>query len=401
MKSSLRSPRRRTSESLPGLPGTARVDRRFAGLLPRLRPGDVAVIDVLDLDQAQARALVDAGVVAVVDASPMISGRFPNLGPRVLAEAGIVIVDDVGTTSLAALKDGARIRVDGAEVHQGDRLVATGRVLDEAAIEAAMLAAREGMLAQLETFTHASSAVLRREQDLLLHGLGLPSLSTALAARLSGRPVIVVADPHEWAGARRSLKSFVREQRPVLVGVDGGAEALVGSGSTPELVVVSAHVDPPAAKALRAAKDVVLTVEPGAGRADVERLERLGVRPHLLETTLSAGDAALLLADAAGARVLVPVGLHAGLEEFLDGGRPGMAASYLTRLKVGSRVVDPATVPVLYSGKVRARHVWLVLLFCLLAVAVAVATTPVGQEWVADLRSWLTDVVDDLRSRIG
>ncbi len=397
MKTSLRPSRRRPSEALPGVHGTARVDRRLASLLPRLRPGDVAVVDVLDLDQGAARALAETGVVAVVDASALISGRFPNLGPRLLDEAGVLLVDQVGTDALAAIKEGAAVRVHDGSVVVADQVLASGRVLDAPAIEAEMSAAREGMLAQLETFTHTSSAFLKREQDLLLHGLGLPALETTLG----GRPVVVVADSHEWAAVRRSLKVFLREQRPVLVGVDAGADALLAGGLQPDVVVVSADAEPPSAKVLKAASDVVLTVAPGSSRAPVERLERLGVRPRRVETAASAGDAALLLADAGEALVVVSVGLQTGLEEFLDRSRAGLAASYLTRLKVGARLVDPSAVPLLYSGRVRPRHVLLVLLFCALALAVAVATTPVGQEWLQDARSWLEAVVDDVRQRVG
>jgi uncharacterized membrane-anchored protein len=222
MKTSTRPSRRRPSEILPGVHGTARVERRVALLLPRLRPGDVAVLDVLDLDRPTAQALADARVSAVVDASDLISGRYPNLGPEVLAEAGVVLVDGVGAAGLAAIKDGANVRVHDGSVYVGEQAVASGRVLDPASIETALTAARQGMISQLQSFTHHSSEFLRREQDLLLHGSGLPTLRTAIA----GRPVVVVSDPRELAARRKDLKPFLREQRPVLVGVDESDTAL-------------------------------------------------------------------------------------------------------------------------------------------------------------------------------
>jgi uncharacterized membrane-anchored protein len=392
MKTTTRPSRRRPAETLPGAQGTARVDRRIAALLPRLRPGDVAVLDVLDLDRTTAQALADARVCAVVDASPLISGRYPNLGPRLLADAGIVLVDRVGTEGLAAIRDGAAVRVHEGTVHDRNGAIATGRHLDDEAIEGAMAAARQGMLSQLQTFTHTSGEFLRREQDLLLHGEGLPELRTSMA----GRPVVVVSDAHELAARRKSLRPFLREQHPVLVGVDAGADALVTAGLKPDVIVVSAHADPPGAKALRAARDVVVVVDPGATREAAERLERLGARPLRLETTAAAEDAALLMADAADARVVVGVGAQATLEEFLDRSRADLASTYLTRLKVGSRLVDAGAVPTLYSGRVRPRHLFLVLLCCLVLVAAAVATTPVGQDWANDLQSWLTDAWQDL-----
>ncbi len=377
--------------------GTARVDRRVATLLPRLRPGDVAVLDVLDLDRATARSLADAGVVAVVDASAMISGRYPNLGPGVLAEAGVVLVDGVGADGLAAIRDGQRVRVHDGAVHVGDRAVALGRALDPDTIDTAMAAARQGMVSQLQSFTHNSGEFLRREQDLLLHGIGLPTLRTSIA----GRAVVVVADGQELRRLGKRLKPFLREQEPVLVGVGAGADALLAAGHRPHVVVVAAGDELPSAKVLKAASDVVMTVQPGLARSATERLERLGVRPLRLETTATAEDAALVLADAAGPRVIVGVGTNATLEEILDRGRDGLAGTYLTRLKMGARLVDAAVVPTLYSGRVRPRHLFLVVLACLVALAVAVATTPVGHEWAVDLQAWLGDVLDNARGRLS
>jgi uncharacterized membrane-anchored protein len=213
---------------------------------------------------------------------------------------------------------------------------------------------------------------------------------------MADRPVVVVADAHQLAARRKQLRPFLREQRPVLVGVDAGADALLAAGYRPDVVVVSATAEPPSAKALRAARDVVLVVEPGAGRTASERLERLGASPLRLETTAAAEDAALLMADAADARLIVGVCAGATLEEFLDRGRADLASTFLTRLRVGMRLVDADALPTLYSGKVRPRHLLLVLLVCALAVAAAVATTSVGQEWARDLQSWFGDAVDTL-----
>ena len=120
--------RPRPGTTAPGLTGTARVERRTRVLLPRLRPGDVAVLDHLDMDRATAQALVDAGVSAVLNAAPMISGRFPNLGPQVLTEAGILVLDSVeGAFGIA---DGAAVRVHDEVVFVDGAAVAMGREVD-------------------------------------------------------------------------------------------------------------------------------------------------------------------------------------------------------------------------------------------------------------------------------
>ena len=385
--------RTRNRVTPPGLTGTARVERRTRLLLPRLRPGDVAVLDHLDMDRSTAQALVDAGVVAVVNASPMISGRYPNLGPEVLAEAGVLLLDR--TEGTGAIRDGARVRIHDEVVFVGEEPVATGREADAATIAGEMDAARRGMVTQLETFTHNSTEFLRREQDVLLHGIGLPRLVTPL----EDRAVVVVVAGHEHAAELHAIRTFIREQDPVLVGVDRGADALLAAGHRPDVVVIGdglADADQPSAKALRGARDVVVRVDRG-GRMHREQLERMGIRPLGLESSATTEDAALLLCEAGAARLIVGVGMHASLDEFLDRQRPGLASTYLTRLKVGDRLVDARAVPMLYSGRVRPRHLFLVLLAGLLAVAAAIAVTPVGQEWADALTRLVAALTDDLQ----
>lgn len=391
------SVRPRPAVGLPGLVGTARVDRRTTALLPRLRPGDVAVVDQVDLDRATAQALVDAGVAAVVNAAPMISGRFPNLGPRVLVDAGITVVDRVGAAGLAAVADGRTVRVHEGTVYAGEDPLARGRAVDAATVESELEEARTGLVTQLETFTYNSAELLRREQDLLLHGLGLPRLRT----RIAGRPVVVVVRGHDHERELDLVRPFLSEQQPVLVGVGAGADVLRAAGHRPDVVVLDPHADEsemPSAKVLKAARDVVVRSDRGAGRVTVDQLERLGVRPLAFESTATPEDAALLLADAGDAAVIVGVGMHATLDDFLDRQRAGLASTFLTRLKVGPRLVDATAVPSLYSGRVRPWHLLVVMLAGLVAVAAAIAVTPVGQEWAHQLTAWLTDTLQGLLS---
>jgi uncharacterized membrane-anchored protein len=390
----MKSPSRtRQRAVLPGVSGTARSARRTRDLMSRLQPGDIAVIDHADLDRATAQRLVDAGVEAVLNAAPMLSGRYPALGPEVLVAGGVIVLDRV--EGLGAIGDGAAVRVDDEVVFVGEDPVAMGRLVDAATIGEEMDAARRGMVTQLETLTHNSTELLRREQDLLLHGLGLPALSTPLARR----PVVVVVPGHEHRAELAGLRAFIRERDPVLIGVDAGADALLEAGHPAHVVVLGDAVDDhdrPSAKALRAARDVVVRVDRGH-RMHRDQLERLGVRPLQLESSATTEDAALLLADAGDAELIVGVGVHATLDEFLDRQRPGLASTYLTRLAVGHRLVDARAVPTLYSGRVRPRHVLLVLLAGLVAVGAAVAVTPVGQEWGAALLDHLAALTDQLQ----
>jgi uncharacterized membrane-anchored protein len=388
--------RQRSAPALPGVLGPARVDRRTQSLLPRLRPGDVAVLDHRDMDRATAQALVDADVAAVLNAAPMISGRYANLGPQLLVAAGIPVVDTLGADLVPLLEDGRTVRIHEGRVHVGEEVVAAGREVDLDLVQEEMDAARVALVSQLESFTHNSTEFLRREEDLLLHGRGVPRART----RLRDRPVVVVVPGDDHAAELAAIKPYIREQHPVLIGVDRGADALRAAGHTPDIVVVGSHGDGqdlPASQVLRAAHDVVVLVERGAIRSATEQFERMGISALRFETGATTEDAALILADAGHASLIVGVGMHATLEEFLDRQRAGLASTYLTRLKVGPRLVDAAAVPHLYDGRVRPRHLLAVGLAGLLALAAALGVTPVGQEWADAVTTSLPDLVDHLQ----
>lgn len=383
---------------LPGTTGQTRVGRRTRTLLSRIRPGEIAVVDHRDMDRATAQRLVDLEVAAVLNAAPMTSGRYPNLGPGVLAGAGIPMVDELGPEIFAAVKDGTSVRIHDGVVHVGEQQV-QGRELTPELVADQLAAARTGLAHQLESFTHNSTEFLRREQEVLLHGEGVPALATPI----EDRPVVVVVPGGDHVEQLRSIRRFVREVRPVLIGVDRGADALVAAGLDPDVVVVSADCtedEMPSAKAVRACRDLVVRVDRGSSRAVLDRWEKLGARPAAFETSATSEDVALVLADARDASTIVGVGLHATLDEFLDRQRAGLASTFLTRLKVGPRLVDAAAVPLLYSGQVRPRHLVLLVLFALLTLAVAIATTPVGQEWFDTLAAHASDLVDRIQERL-
>jgi uncharacterized membrane-anchored protein len=379
-----------------GVTGIARSDRRTPALLPRLRPGDVAVLDHVDIDGPTAEALVEAGVVAVVNRAPMISGRFPNRGPQLLIDAGIRMVDLAqgvqGRDLLAAVSDGRPVQVNGGSVLVGDQVVAEGRDLTADDVAEQLAAAESGLSTQLHTLTHNSAEFLRREEALVLHGEGGPRIRT----RLRGRPVVVVAQGPDDAAELRRIRRYLREVKPVVIATADGLTVAREAGLRPDVVVLDARAEElPPAKALRACRDVVVTQASGATRpgAGADRFERLGLRVVPMQTSAVAGDAALLLADAAEATPIVGVGLRATLAEFLDGSREGLGSGYVTRLKVGPRLVDATAVPMLYSGQLRARHAYLVLLIGLIAVVAAIATTDVGHQWALDLRDHLDQLL--------
>jgi uncharacterized membrane-anchored protein len=294
-----------------------------------------------------------------------------------------------GRDLLSVVGDGRRVAVRGGALLVGDQVVARGRELTPDDVARQLADAEAGLSTQLHVLTHNSAEFLRREEALILHGEGVPRLRT----RLRGRPVVVVAQGPDDAAELRRIRRYLREVKPAIVATADALTVVRAAGLTADVVVLDSRTeDIPAAKVLRACRDVVVTEAPGgvrSGGVGSERFERVGVRITKMETTATPADAALLLADASGAPPIVGVGLRGTVEEFLDGSREGLGSGYVTRLKVGPRLVDAAAVPMLYSGQLRARHAYFVLLIGLLAVALAVATTDVGHQWALDLRDHL------------
>lgn len=388
--------RRTTEAPETGVAGLARVGKDPAAVLPHLQPGDIAVIDHLDLDRDTAAAMVEAGVAAVVNAAPMISGRYANLGPSALADAGVPMVDQVGPEGVRRIRDAQRVRVHAGRVYavrpdgEEDEL-ASGRVVELEQLHAEMTQARRDLVGRVDGLAKTTGDFLRREPELLLQGDGLPELRT----RLRDRPVVVVV--RAVHAELQAIGQFVRDQAPVVVAVGAAATDLLGLSWAPDVVVVTAG-EPgslPGADALKIATDVVLIAPRGSHLAEQATIESVAAAPPLLvDSAASAEDVALLLADHHGASVIVGVGLAARLEDFLDREQQeGRASSFVTRLRVGDRLVDAVAVRALYSGRPAPVQVALVALAGLVALLTAIAVTPVGHDWfdgVADYLRGLT-----------
>ena len=369
----------------PGVTGPARVDRRTKDLTRRLRPGDVAVIDHLDLDKVAADALVAARPAAVVNAAASISGRYPNQGPEILLAAGIPLVDAVGREVLDRLADGQPVRVHEGQVWRAGRLVGTGRRQDAASVRAAMEEARAGLAVQLESFVANTMEYMLRDRDLLLDGVGVPDVRTPI----DGRQVLIVVRGYHYREDLATLRPYIREYRPVLIGVDGGADAVLDAGYRPDLVV--GDMDSVSDRALTCGAEIVVHAYPDGRAPGLARVRELGLEPVVFPATGTSEDIAMLLADDRGAALIVAVGTHATLMEFLDKGRPGMGSTFLTRLRVGGKLVDAKGVSRLYRQRITNAQVTVLALAGLLALAVALWVTPGGQVFYSLIGARIDD----------
>jgi uncharacterized membrane-anchored protein len=377
--------RSRARDTGPGVVGTARVDRRTKALTKRLQPGDIAVIDHADLDKVSADALVTVRPAAVVNASASISGRYPNLGPQILVEAGIPVLDAAGP-DVMALTDGQTLRLDGADLWSGETRVATGTLLDVEAVQAQMHEARAGLAVQIEAFATNTMEYIRKERDLLLDGIGVPPITT----ELDGRHCLIVVRGYHYREDLETLRPYIREYRPILIGVDGGADAILESGHQPDLIV--GDMDSVSDKALRCGAEIVVHAYRDGRAPGLARVEALGITPVVFPAAGTSEDVAMLLADDSGAELIVAVGTHVTLVEFLDKGRDGQASTFLTRLRVGSKLVDAKGVSQLYRARIPGRLLVTMLLAGVLAFFAALASTPAGQAWLQVLAARWDDL---------
>ena len=400
----MRNPLHRPAPSDPDRPsGAVRVDARTKKLTKRLQAGEIAVIDHTDLDRVAAEALVEARPAAVLNAAPSVSGRYPNLGPGILLDADVPLIDDLGP-DIMRLHEGQHVEVDidgegdgAAKVRVAGEsgVLAEGVLQTRRTIEAAMDAAREGLSVQLEAFAANTMDYLRGERDLLLNGVGVPEIRT----QMSGRHVLIVVRGYSYKEDLKALRPYIREYKPVIIGVDGGADAVLEAGLKPDMIV--GDMDSVSDKALGCGAEIVVHAYRDGRAPGLARVEELAVDHEVFAATGTSEDIAMLMADETGAELIVAVGTHVTLLEFLDKGREGMSSTFLTRLKVGGRLIDAKGVSRLYRARISGWQLSLLALAGLVALFAALASTPGGQTFLGLSGAVWDDVVTFFRSLVG
>jgi uncharacterized membrane-anchored protein len=390
---------KRRSRDTPseGVSGIARVDRRTKTLLGRVQPGEIAVIDHEDIDRVSAEGLLQRRVKAVVNASRSTTGRYPNLGPLLLCSAGVTVIDDAGP-QVMSIPEGTALVIENGSVFQkngaGRTQVGKGTVLELEAVEETLDSSKKSIATEIERFAENTIGYIKDERDVLLEAARLPIVSTDF----HGRHVLVVVRGYDYKEDLAALRAYIREVKPIFIGVDGGADALIDSGIKPDLII--GDMDSVTTEALLSGAELVVHAYAGGEAPGLERLDALGIPSTVFEATGTSEDIAMLLAYERGAELIVAVGTHANLVEFLDKGRKGMASTFLVRLRVGPVLVDAKGVSRLYRGRVRNRDLMFLIGAALLVMVVTIAASPVMR---AELRAiWLQiqNVWFDIRQAI-
>ncbi len=363
---------RERADEPPGIVAVARVDRRTKNITKRLNPGELAIIDHADLDRVSAEELINRKVVAVVNCSRSITGRYPNLGPQLLLDAGIPVVDDCGTDVLARVPDGSAVRLDEETLYLGDQVVAKGTPLTRESVAVSMADAKSMVSVQIEAFAANTLEFLRREHDMLTEGIPVPEMDTEMTAR----HVLVVVRGYHYREDLAALRPYIREYKPVMVAVDGGADALLEAGYQPDAIF--GDMDSVSDEALSCGAELIVHAYPDGRAPGLARVRELGLDAITCPAAGTSEDIALLVADARGASLIVVVGTHWTLEEFLDKGRPGMASTFITHLRVGGKLVNARGVHQLYQSRISGWSLLVMVLAAAATIVVAVAFSPAG-----------------------
>jgi uncharacterized membrane-anchored protein len=351
--------------------GPARLDRTTKRLTRRLKPGDVAIIDHRDIDRVSAEELLDSGARVVVNCSPSQTGRFPNPGPLLLVRGGVQLIDVPGAALFDAVSDGDLVSVRGSSVFRNGDCLASGRALRADELVRALAEQRGRVTQALEEFAENTMRHLREEGTVLAGAVEFPGLRTSFR----DRHALVVARGPGMKRDLRIVRGYIRDFKPVLVAVDGGADALLEFGLKPDVIV--GDMDSVSDKALRCDAEIVVHAYRGNGKAPgAARLEALSVRYHTVPAPGISEDLALLLAFEKGAELIVAVGTHLNLIEFLERDRSGMASTFVTRLKVGEILVDAKGVSRLVSRRVGVWPLFVLALTGFGAIVTAVLVSP-------------------------
>jgi uncharacterized membrane-anchored protein len=347
-----------------------RLGRRTKHLVKRLLPGEIAVIDHVNIDRIAGEELIGCGVRAVLNASPSSDGQYPNTGPLMIARAGVKLIDVEEGNPFALLRDGERVTIAGEAVLVDGEVLLRGRALGVEDLERQQEAQLERVNAALAEFAENTVAHVRGETDLLTGSIEFPPTR----ASFRDRHVLIVVRGERHRHDLKALRAYVRDVRPLVVAVDGGADGALEAGMKPDVIV--GDMDSAGDEALCCGAELIVHAYPDGRAPGRQRLLDMGLHHTVLPAAGTSEDVAMLMAYEKGAALIVSVGAHFNLIEFLDRKRGGMSSTFLTRLRIGEKLVDAKGVSRLYNPSATVGPLALFLAVFAILVAIVVITSP-------------------------
>lgn len=327
------------------LRGKVRLDKKTKNLIKRINPGEIALIDHENVDEIAGYDLAERKIKAVININSFISGKYPNTGPEILVNSGITLLDQVREDIWDEVKEGEEIEIKEDKVFKNGREIGRGEILGKKEIKEKLELSYENINRELDRFVQNTMEYACKEKDIITGKFPLPYLDISL----KGKHVLVVVRGQNYREDLITILPYIREIRPVIIGVDGGADAVKDFGLKPHLII--GDMDSISDEALISGEEIIVHAYPDGRAPGLERIKKLGLKYKLLPAPGTSEDVALLLAYEMGAGLIIALGTHSSMIDFLDKGRKGMASTFLVRLKVGSRLVDARGVSQLYQGK--------------------------------------------------
>lgn len=353
-----------------------KVDRKTKRLAKRLTGGEIAVINHIDIDEVAANSLIEGKVKLVINASKSISGRYPNKGPGILTENNVLIVDNVGEDLFHELKEGQIIEIIDGKIYRDGILLGQGDVLDRKEVDVRIKKAYENIAVELDRFIDNTIEYAKKEKGFILGDVEIPHVKT----KYKNRHVLIVVRGQDYKQDLSTILSYIEEMKPILVGVDGGADALLEFGYTPDVIV--GDMDSVSDEALKKAKEIVVHAYTDGRAPGLKRVQELGLDAIVFPAPGTSEDIAMLIAYEYKAELIVALGTHSNMIDFLEKGRKGMASTFLVRLKIGSKLIDAKGVNLLYRSKLKMKYIWALIVTALFPILILISFLPSVQQFM-------------------
>ena len=353
-----------------------KVDRKTKRLAKRLTGREIAVINHVDIDEVAANSLVEGKIKLVINASESISGRYPNKGPGILTENNILIIDNVGEELFHNLAEGQIIEVIDGNIYRDGELLGSGEVLDKQQVSEKLKKAYENLSVELDRFIDNTIEYAKREKGFILGETEIPKMATDY----KDKHVLVVVRGQDYKEDLATIRSYIEEMKPILVGVDGGADALIECGYDPDVIV--GDMDSVTDEALKKAKEIVVHAYVDGRAPGLKRVQDLGLDAVVFPAPGTSEDIAMLTAYEYGAELIVALGSHSNMIDFLEKGRKGMASTFLVRLKIGAKLIDAKGVNLLYKSKLKMKYIWALVVTAIFPVLIIAYLSPTVQQLI-------------------
>lgn len=356
--------------------GIAKIDKKTKDLAKRISFGEIAIIKHKDIDAVAAESLVSAKIKFVINMDKSISGKYPNLGPKILMAADIPILDNVEQNLFECIKDGDEIEVIEDEIYKDGKCIGKGQWFTDEIVNYKTNKAKSNISIELDKFIENTLDYAKKEKDIILNGISIPTIKT----KIKGKHVLVVVRGQNYKEDLNILQSYIREEKPVLIGVDGGADALLEFGYKPNIIV--GDMDSVSDEALRKCDEIVVHAYIDGIAPGMKRMNSLGLNALTIPAPGTSEDIAMLIAYEKGADLIIALGSHSNMIDFLEKGRKGMASTFLVRLKIGSKLIDAKGVNKLYHTGVKLKYIFALVLSALLPIIIVAIYSPTIQYFL-------------------